>query len=71
MPLKYIADRPEMVQAVGWVHGLLFMLLLLAAGWAWARGLSTRLAGAAALASVLPAGPFFVDPYLRRATPNA
>ena len=67
MPLKYLADQPAMVQIVGWVHGLLFILLLGAVVYAWARGLPIRLAVAATLASVIPAGPFFLDPHLRRA----
>ena len=67
MPLKYFADWPAGVQVVGWVHGLLFVLLVGAVVVAWARGLSTRLAVAAGLASVVPAGPFFLEPHLRRA----
>ncbi len=67
MPLKYLAGQPAAVHYVGWAHGLLFMLLLLAVAYAWARGLSTKLAFAAAVASLLPAGPFFLEPRLRRA----
>ena len=65
MPLKYLADLPEMVSVVGMAHGILFMLYLLAAVHAaieesW--GLS-RL-GLALVASVLPFGPFLFDRYV-------
>ncbi len=30
MPLKYFADLPKAVTYVGWVHGLLFVLYILA-----------------------------------------
>ncbi len=31
MPLKYFADQPLMVKYTGWIHGLLFILFMLAA----------------------------------------
>lgn len=31
MPLKYIADQPEMVRSVGMIHGLLFVLFIIVA----------------------------------------
>ena len=74
MPLKHLADRPEAVLYVGWAHGLLWVLYVLAALRAW---IVCRwpvfyffLAG---LASVLPFGPFVFDRWLRNrntATPR-
>jgi integral membrane protein len=66
MPLKYLAGRPEMVQIVGWTHGLLFMAFL-AAVVEVARRLSwpyDRIAGAIA-AALLPFGTFVLDRRLR------
>jgi integral membrane protein len=67
MPLKYIAGLPAAVKVVGWVHGLLFILFLLALAeaavalrWPWKRVLG------ALVASVVPFGPFVLDARLRR-----
>ena len=67
MPLKYLAGLPAAVKVVGWVHGLLFILFLLALaevtvvrGWGWKRVLG------ALVASVVPFGPFVLDARLRR-----
>jgi integral membrane protein len=30
MPLKYMADKPEAVRVIGWIHGLLFVLFMIA-----------------------------------------
>jgi integral membrane protein len=67
MPLKYLADRPEAVSVVGMIHGVLWLLLIVAAAWAWARGLSSKLTLAVLGLSVVPTGPFWIDPALRRA----
>ena len=67
MPLKYMAGRPEAVQVVGWIHGGLFVLFLLALGDAWRR---TRWpyerVAAAVAAGVIPFGTFVLDRRLRR-----
>ena len=70
IPLKYAANIPEVVLVVGWLHGLLWMLYLLAAlraaivhKWSFVILL---LAGAA---SVLPFGPFVFDRWLTRRSP--
>lgn len=65
MPLKYMAGMPLMVKYVGWAHGALFVLYIAMVFVVW-RKLSWSIfqAGLAVLASVLPAGPFFVDKYL-------
>jgi integral membrane protein len=67
MPLKYAAGRPEAVYYTGWVHGILFVLYCAAAVWAYRVGrLPRRLAGWSLVAAVVPAGPFVLDPHLRR-----
>jgi integral membrane protein len=52
MPLKYLADSPELVAAVGPVHGFLYILYLMAAfdlarreGWPVEKTLLVLLAG--------------------------
>src|SRR5690349_20449352 len=30
MPLKYLAGKPEAVKIIGWIHGLLFILFIVA-----------------------------------------
>lgn len=66
MPLKYLAARPEAVLVVGWIHGVLFVAYAAVAFAAWGKGhLPTRLLGLAAVASVLPFGPFLIDRRLK------
>jgi integral membrane protein len=67
MPIKYIAGNPQVVLYVGWVHGLLFMLYLLALiaakinlEWKFKKTLI------AFLASLVPFGTFILDKSLRR-----
>lgn len=62
MPLKYVAHRPEFVKYAGWVHGLLFILFLMAIFQAWAeKAIPFRHAVMAFVASLLPFGPFVID----------
>ena len=67
MPLKYLAGMPQAVRFVGMAHGLLFVLYVAAGAWA---GISLRWPLSRTLlvlaASVLPAGPFLIDGWLRR-----
>jgi integral membrane protein len=72
MPLKYAAGKPEAVLVAGWVHGILFVLFVVATLQVaslrkWSRG---KLLAAAA-ASVLPFGPFVLDARLLRAEERA
>jgi integral membrane protein len=67
MPLKYMAGMPQMVSVVGMAHGILWVLYLAALmdvrrtrGWPLPR------IGVALAASVLPFGPFLLEPRLRR-----
>ena len=62
MPLKYMADLPMAVKAVGWIHGILFI-------WYWVAAvpLFTRLKWdperviGLGLASILPFGTFVME----------
>jgi len=81
MPLKYLAGKPDAVFVVGMAHGVLWMLYLLAVAevtwrkhWpsplalpSWWRWQPTPWISAALVASVLPAGPFWLEARLRRA----
>ncbi|MCX7571891.1 DUF3817 domain-containing protein [Tumebacillus sp. DT12] len=67
MPLKYMFDRPEMVQVVGMIHGVLFVLFILAVlhaavvhRWKMLKVLF------ALIASSIPFGTFVLDARLRR-----
>ena len=67
MPLKYFAGRPEAVKVVGWAHGVLFILYCWAAfraarehAWTFKRTVMVL------AASLIPFGPFLIDPDLRR-----
>ncbi|WP_276497561.1 DUF3817 domain-containing protein [Pontibacter litorisediminis] len=62
MPLKYMFDMPLFVKYVGWAHGVLFvlyMLALLQVTLAHNWGLRKVVAGF--IASLLPFGPFILD----------
>ena len=72
MPLKYAAGLPQMVLVVGWAHGVLWMLYVLAAlrasvAYRWSFG-TLLLAG---VASMLPFGPFVFDRWVRKKYPEA
>lgn len=67
MPLKYWMDMPMAVTVVGGLHGLLFVLYMLALAnvffankWSFLKGLG------AFLASFIPFGTFVLDARLRR-----
>lgn len=66
MPLKYAAGLPEAVRYVGWAHGVLFVLFLLAlfevaSARSWPLA---RIAGAF-VAAVVPFGAFVLERKLR------
>jgi integral membrane protein len=67
MPLKYKFDWPYAVKYVGWAHGLLFVLYIIAV-FAAIRAMRWGLKGVflALIASLLPAGTFVLDRSLRR-----
>lgn len=69
MPLKYMYGKPWLVQNIGMVHGLLFILYLLAIlqnkaelGWDWKKS------ALAAFLSLVPFGTFYVT---RKMIPEA
>jgi integral membrane protein len=70
MPLKYFAGRPEVVTYVGWIHGVIFISLLVAIFIVWIRrGPSWKWVGYGLLlffAALIPFGPFFIDRYLAK-----
>ena len=66
MPLKYLADFPQAVTYVGWLHGLLFIaycyllvMCWLTYGWKFGRVVVFF------LASLVPFAPFLVERKLR------
>ncbi|MEL7363380.1 MAG: DUF3817 domain-containing protein, partial [Bacteroidota bacterium] len=62
MPLKYLADKPEAVSVVGWVHGVLFVLFGVALLIAMQdEGWSLKKAAVIFHAAVVPFGPFVID----------
>ncbi len=67
MPLKYFAGFPGAVMAVGWAHGVLFVLYLaaLAEVSLSRRWRLVRILGAF-VASLIPFGTFVLDARLRR-----
>lgn len=78
MPLKYVgalqdlSGQPELGKSavfwVGSIHGGLFVLYAAVAFWAYFAGhLSQKLLGYAALASIIPFGPFVIDRKLKDA----
>ncbi len=68
MPLKYLADLPQAVLVVGWIHGVLFILYMVAlAGVARREAWPLGRVALAGIASVIPAGPFLIDARLRHA----
>ena len=67
MPLKYFAGMPAAVKTVGWIHGLLFVLYLIAvAEVAVARRWTLAQILGALAAAVIPFGTFVLDARLRR-----
>lgn len=67
MPLKYFAGMPDVVKYTGWVHGILFMLYILAlinakfdANWGFKRVFI------AFMASLIPFATFILDRSLRK-----
>jgi len=67
MPLKYLAGKPGAVQVIGWLHGLLFVLFMLAVlivyfqrSWPFKRVII------AFIAAFLPFGTFVFDSWLKK-----
>ncbi|MEQ8624371.1 MAG: DUF3817 domain-containing protein [Vicingaceae bacterium] len=73
MPLKYLADIPEPVKYLGWLHGVLFIvyliqlcLLTIKLKWKFKRLITYF------IAAFLPIAPFLVEKQLKKeyAAPN-
>jgi integral membrane protein len=67
MPLKYEFGMPLAVKYVGWAHGVLFILYIVAV-FAAVKAMNWGLKGiaVAVIASLLPAGTFVLDRSLRK-----
>jgi integral membrane protein len=70
MPLKYLSGMPDtgksVVFWVGLIHGILFISYATVTFIAWGKGrLTAKLVGLAALASIVPFGPFVIDRRLK------
>ena len=67
MPLKYAAGWPLGVKYVGWAHGLLFVLFVLALlHAALEHGWGLKRIATGFIASLLPFGTFLFDRQLKR-----
>jgi len=62
MPLKYVGGIPEPVTISGWIHGYLFigLVLLFLIGW-FLIPLNWRMVILGIIAAIVPFGPFYVD----------
>jgi integral membrane protein len=66
MPLKYWGEIPTAVKYPGWIHGLLFMLYLVALFHVTIqKKWSFKKVSIAFIASLIPCGTFFLDSRLR------
>lgn len=62
MPLKYIWQKPEMVQYVGMIHGILFIAYVLAAFVLYKQlSWNKKTLAIVLLCSLLPFGPFYAE----------
>ncbi|GAB3830084.1 DUF3817 domain-containing protein [Pontibacter rugosus] len=62
MPLKYMFDMPLFVKYLGWAHGVLFVLYMVALlQVVLVHRWSLLKAAAGVIASLLPFGPFILD----------
>ncbi|MFP4541855.1 MAG: DUF3817 domain-containing protein [Opitutales bacterium] len=67
MPLKYGLGMDWVVSVVGWAHGVLFILYGVWLVLCWQRyAWPLKTVVLAAVASLVPAGPFYMDPRLPR-----
>ncbi len=67
MPLKYLANIPDAVLVVGSIHGVLFTIYAVAILYVWYHyRWSFFRAATAAIAAIVPLGPFVFDASLRR-----
>jgi len=66
MPLKYFAGVPMAVKVVGWIHGVLFAVVVMALVWTMIAARWPIARGALVFAAALvPFGPFVIDRRMR------
>jgi integral membrane protein len=71
MPLKYMFEMPMPVTVTGWIHGILFILYFVVLAYVmFVEKWSFVKAVIAAIASVIPFGPFIFDAKLIKQEPN-
>jgi len=62
MPLKYFWEMPQMVQIIGMIHGVLFLLYIAGATYISQQlNWTIKKLSIAILCSVLPFGPFYIE----------
>ncbi len=62
MPLKYVWEMPEIVEIVGMVHGVLFVLYVFGAYWMYEKlDWDLKTFAITVFCSVIPFGPFYVE----------
>lgn len=67
MPLKYAFDYPGLVPPVGMIHGIAFVIYIVAMVAAlWGRGFTALEWARTTIASFFPFGTFLNDPFLKR-----
>lgn len=67
MPLKYMLDFPAAVKVVGWIHGVLFVLYIIALiHVTFTQRWPILKAFVGFIASLIPFGTFILDARLRR-----
>ena len=67
MPLKYLAGKPEAVKYTGWIHGVLFVVFMLAVLWAYFKyKWPFKKLVFAFLAAFFPFGTFIFDAQLKK-----
>jgi integral membrane protein len=67
MPLKYMAEQPLGVRILGPIHGLLFLWLMMeTVSVTSAKKLTLPRAFSIFVASLLPFGPFLLEPHLKK-----
>ena len=69
MPLKYYLDMPEPNMIIGMMHGVLFVIYVLAAlQFKWKKDWSLKVTFLALLASIVPFGTFYFTAKVLSAT---
>ena len=71
MPLKHVAGMPQAVRVTGMIHGILFIIYIIALiNAARTYHWSAKKITLGFIASLIPFGPFYLDRMLIDKTPN-